>query len=289
MTARPPISAIVIFRNERRVLERCLQAVRWCDEVIAIDMESSDGSADLARRYADRMFRVPAYPIAEPTRVAAAAQARHDWVLLVDPDEIIPAALSWQMMEAIAHQPHVGAVRLPMRFYFKRRMLTGTIWGKPMFKRMLIHRKRCRLLPHCNRISELLPGYDELTIPHSPGNHVRHEWSDSYLDLLHRHFRRYAHLEAKALVAQGERFGFRRGVIHPLVELRRCLKDYDGWRMGLRGLALSAIYFGYTVASDWLTLYYQRRSASQGDRALQNEPPTLVEQAVPQAWGGLAA
>ncbi len=253
-----PITAIVIFRNEKRHLRRCLGALRWCDEIIAVDMDSSDGSLDVARELADRVYHVDAFPIAEPTRVAAAKLATHDWVLLVDPDEEIPRKLAQDICNGLRQRPDAGAFRLPMWFYFKGKRLTGTVWGTLTYKRRLIHRQRCTLLPLCNRLNELIDGYDDVTIEHDGDNHMRHYWSDSYRDLLHKHLCRYSHLEAAAMVARGERFTLRKGVVHPLVDLYKCLRHFDGWRLGPRGWLLSAINFGYVTASHWLMLWYQR-------------------------------
>ncbi len=272
----PPVTAIVIFRNERKHIGRCLRALLWCSEVIAVDMESSDGSLQIAHNLADRVLRVPVCPIAEPTRVAAAKLARNDWVLLVDPDEEIPSALSDDICQALAQHPDAGAISLPMWFYFKNKRLTGTVWGTLTHKQRLIHRQRCDLLPLCNRISQLKPGERDVRIPHDGENHMRHFWSDSYTDLLHKHFVRYAHTEAAAMVAQGKRFSFRLGFIAPLIELKKTLKDFDGWRIGFRGWALSGIYFGYTLASNWLTLYYQWRGAP-AEHPADHELPTLTE------------
>jgi glycosyltransferase involved in cell wall biosynthesis len=273
---RPPVTAIVIFRNEKAHLARCLRALRWCDELIAVDMESSDGSLAIAKSLADRVLSTPLCPIAEPTRVAAAKLAAHDWVLLVDPDEEIPASLSKNICATLAENPDAGAISLPMWFYFKGKRLPGTVWGTLTYKQRLIHRQRCDLLPLCNRITELKPGQRGIRIPHDGENHMRHYWSSSYLDLLHKHFVRYAHTEAAAMVAQGKRFSLRLGLIVPLVELKRTLKDFDGWRIGARGWLLSGIYFGYTLASNWLTLYYQWRGAP-AQRPADHELPILTD------------
>jgi glycosyltransferase involved in cell wall biosynthesis len=264
MTQRLPITAIVIYRNEAKLLEGCLSALRpWCEELITVDMDSRDGSNAVAARYADRMFRGPAQPVAEPTRVAAARHARHDWVLLIDPDEYIPPALWPQIEHMLRQHPQAGAVNLPLWYYFKRKRLTGTIWGSDQVtKRRLIHRARCLILPYCNRLTEMRPGCAEVTIAGTPANHIRHYWSDSYHQLLWRHLSRYCHTEAKALAATGARFTLRRGLLHPLEELNRCLRHYDGWRCGLRGWLLSGIYFAYTVLSDWLLWWYQGRVPS---------------------------
>lgn len=252
-----PVTAIVIFRDEKRHLRRCLEALQWTDEIIAIDMASGDGSLDVARELADRVYHVDAFPIAEPTRVAAARLASHDWVLLVDPDEEIPARLAEDIRAAMRLRPDAGAFRLPMWFYFKGRRLTGTVWGTLTHKRRLVHRRRCNLLPLCNRLNELAEGYEDVTIPHASDNHIRHYWSDSYLGLCARHLRRYCHLEAAAMVSRGERFSWRRGFVLPWVDLYKCLRHFDGWCLGPRGWILSAINLGYVTASQWLMIRYQ--------------------------------
>ena len=253
MNSRPAVTAIVIFRNEAPLLERCLSALRWCDEVIGVDMDSTDASAQIAARFVDRLYRVDPYPIAEPTRVAAAKLASHDWVLLVDPDEVIPEALAKQIQATLRRADFTGnsvgdmparggtpigtlpgAIGLPMKFYFKGDRLDGTVWGTLTYKQRLIHRDRCDLLPLCNRISEVRPGYREIYIESDGENHIRHHWSDSYRELAKRHFTRYARLEAVAMVKSGQRFGWNLAVHFPLVELRRTLHNFDGWRMGLR-------------------------------------------------------
>ncbi|MCC6680075.1 MAG: hypothetical protein IT445_04140 [Phycisphaeraceae bacterium] len=307
-----PITAIVIFRNERELLDGCLCAVRaLCDQVIGVDMQSSDGSRQVAMIYVDLLLEAPLYPIAEPTRVAAAKFARHDWILLIDPDEHIPRKLADQIRQvmsnvecrmsnvksdisgldtsAIRHPPSamIGAIRLPWWYYFKRKRLDGTIWGGGRStKRMLVHRRRCNLLPYCNRIVELKDGYTEITIEHDTSgggeNHIRHYWCDSYRKLLRRHLTRYCHTEAAAQVANGQRFSFSYGLIHPLRELYRCLRHYDGWRLGVRGWLLSGIYFLYVLASSWLVLAYQRKGHTAEDS--KGAVPTLKQIHLQDEW-----
>ncbi len=286
-----PITAVVIFRNERELLDGCLRAVRaLCDQVIGVDMQSSDGSRQVAMIYVDLLLEAPLYPIAEPARVAAAKFAKHDWILLIDPDEHIPKKLADQIrtvMKYRASQPGVGAVRLPWWYYFKRKRLDGTIWGGGRAtKRMLVNRRRCNLLPYCNRIVELKEGYTEHTIEHDTSgaddNHVRHYWCDSYRRLLKRHLTRYCHTEAAAQVAHGQRFNLAYGTIYPLRELYRCLRHYDGWRIGLRGWLLSGIYFLYVLASSWLVLIYQHKGHTAEDS--KDAIPTLKQIHLQDEW-----
>ncbi|QDU72221.1 glycosyltransferase family 2 protein [Mucisphaera calidilacus] len=269
-----PVTAIVIVRNEVKHLGRCLPALSWADELIVIDMASTDGSLELARGHADRVLRVEPQPIAEPTRAAAARLAKHDWILLVDPDEVIPASLAAQVREAIVSEPDAGAFSLPMRFYFKGERLDGTVWGTLTYKQRLIHRERCDVLPWANRLTRVREGQRDVRIAWDGTNHMEHYWSDSYFELLRRHLTRYAHTEAKALAGNGLRFTLRRALTHPFVELYRSLRHFDGWRIGLRGWLLSGIYFVYMVASEWLVAFYQGRSKPD-ENAEMRELPVL--------------
>jgi len=279
---RLPITAIVIYHNERRVLGACLEALRFCDEVIAVDMASSDGSLSIARRLADRVVHTPLYPIAEPARVASARLARHDWVMLMDPDMLIPPDLAVHVAEAMKRYPDAGAFSLPQWYYFKGRRLMGTIWGALSFKQVLVHRRRCDILPLCNRLTELRPGYRDVRIAHTGDNHIRHYWSNSYRELLRRHLRRYSHTEAAARVSRGARFGLWRALAEPIAEANRSLRHYDGWRLGPRGFILTGIYTAYCVAAQWLTLYYQLRGVPP-EAAAEPRLPTLTDDTPPPA------
>lgn len=254
---RVPVSAAVIVRNEAHLLEDCLAGLAWCDEIIVLDMQSRDRSAELARALGATVYPIEPYPIAEPARVEAAQLARNDWVLLIDPDEHMPPALGHDIQQAIRTHPNLGALRLPWRFYFKGQLLTGTVWGGAgKNKWCLVHRRRVQLLPQCNRFGRVLPGFQELAIEGREDNTIRHYWSNSYWNLLYKHLFRYARLEAQKLYQDGQRFRWSWAIRTPWREFMRSFRHMDGWRLGPRGWILSAIYAAYTFAYAWtLGLY----------------------------------
>jgi len=251
----PPITAVVIVCNEGQLLEGCLQRLHWVDELICIDMSSTDHSRDIAARYADRLFAVDRFPVAEPTRVAVLPYCRNDWVLMVDPDEYIPDEVVERLAVEITGNPGAGAFLLPWRFYFKGEPLEGTVWGGSVkHKRMLTHRQRCTMLPYCNKINELKPGYDEVKIEGDAQHCIAHYWCKGYRDLMHRHFVRYPRLDARRMYDDGVRFNLRRAIQLPVNEFMRCFRDFDGWRIGSHGWGLSAIYGLYHALQQWMLL-----------------------------------
>jgi glycosyltransferase involved in cell wall biosynthesis len=88
---REKLSAFVIAYNRAPLLETCLRAVSFADELIVVDKSSTDGSAAVAARYADRVEIVPWSPTVEETRAFALSLCRHEWVLFLDDDEILSA------------------------------------------------------------------------------------------------------------------------------------------------------------------------------------------------------
>lgn len=99
---RAPVSACVIACNEQDVLPRCLDAVAWADEiVVVVDAKSHDRTEEIARARADRVEVRPYAGDIEQKRHCAAL-ASHDWVLVVDPDEVVTPALATGIERALA-------------------------------------------------------------------------------------------------------------------------------------------------------------------------------------------
>ncbi len=99
--ARAPISVCVLACDEERELERCLASVDWADEiVVVVDAKSRDGSEAVARRLASRVER-RAYAGDVAQKSFAVSLAKHEWVFVLDPDEVVTPALGAAMQRAL--------------------------------------------------------------------------------------------------------------------------------------------------------------------------------------------
>ena len=52
-----PISIVIPIYNEAENLARCLQSLRWADEVFVIDSNSIDGSQEIALNYGTKVIQ----------------------------------------------------------------------------------------------------------------------------------------------------------------------------------------------------------------------------------------
>ena len=89
------ISAVINTYNAGEHLEKVLEALKSFDEIVVCDMESTDNTLDIARRFGCKIVTFPRNNsnICEPARDFAIHSASNPWVLVVDADEIVPPSL----------------------------------------------------------------------------------------------------------------------------------------------------------------------------------------------------
>ena len=99
----PPLSICLIARDEEGELARCLDSLPSADEVIVVvDARSLDGTEKLARERADRV-EVHPYEGDVEQKSYCVSLARNEWVMIIDPDEVMPRALSSEIETTLAN------------------------------------------------------------------------------------------------------------------------------------------------------------------------------------------
>ncbi len=110
------ISAIVLTKDQTDMLDVCLASIKWVDEIIIVDDDSQKQTIDIAKKYTDKIVVHTLKSFAEQ-RNFALTQAAGDWVLYLDPDERITAALKDEMMQIVVENT-VNACAIPRRNFF---------------------------------------------------------------------------------------------------------------------------------------------------------------------------
>lgn len=90
------VSAVIITHNHLKSLEKCLDSLKWVDEIIIIDQGSTDGTLDLARRYTQKIYFHPAKQ-ASVLRNYAFQLAKCDWVISLEPYEWVEEMLKHEI------------------------------------------------------------------------------------------------------------------------------------------------------------------------------------------------
>jgi glycosyltransferase involved in cell wall biosynthesis len=141
----PPISVMIFTLDEEVNLPRCLSSLGWCDDVIVIDSFSHDRTEEISRKAGARFFQNPFRGFgAQRNWAVDNTSPRHDWILVLDADERVPAELAEEMGRAVrAAPPGVGAFRVRRRFYLWGRWLQHSSLY-PTWVVRLIHKDRAR-------------------------------------------------------------------------------------------------------------------------------------------------
>ncbi len=83
-----PLSVVILAKNEERNIERCLNSVRWCRDVVVVDDGSTDSTPEVARRAGARVVEHRFESFAKQRNWALDhAGLENEWVLMLDADE----------------------------------------------------------------------------------------------------------------------------------------------------------------------------------------------------------
>ncbi len=116
------ISAVVIAKNAEKIIQRSLKSVQFADEVILVDIKSTDQTAEIAKKHCTKVCNYGQdSAFVEPVRNFALSQAKKDWILVLDADEEIPESLAKKLQEI--DQKNLGDV-----YYLPRKNMVSGTW-----------------------------------------------------------------------------------------------------------------------------------------------------------------
>ncbi len=101
---RGALSLCMIVKNEERNLVKCLKSVRdVVDELIVVDTGSTDKTKDIAKVFGAKVFDFPWTGDFSAARNHSLAQAKGDWILILDADEVI-SSLDFDELKSLIHR-----------------------------------------------------------------------------------------------------------------------------------------------------------------------------------------
>jgi glycosyltransferase involved in cell wall biosynthesis len=142
-TARQTLTVAIPTKDVADLLADCLASVAWADEIIIVDMFSSDDTEEVCARYPQcRFFQRSGY--IEANVNYAFDQATSDWVLRLDSDERITPELAWEIQSILADPPKdvTGFEFWERPFILGRELHYG--FGQKHYRKLLFRRGAAR-------------------------------------------------------------------------------------------------------------------------------------------------
>ena len=139
---RVAVSLIVPIKNEAGNLRRCLQSVRWADEIFVVDSQSTDGSLAIAQEHGAQVVQFH-FNGTWPKKKNWALEnlpLRNEWVFILDADEVLPPTAEEEFASAIANAGEKAGYWINRRFMFMGRWLRHAYypnWNLRLFRHAL--------------------------------------------------------------------------------------------------------------------------------------------------------
>ncbi len=153
-----PVSVIIPARNEAHNLPRCLESLAAVGEIYLIDSQSTDDTARIAESYGAKVVQFH-YRGGWPKKRQWAMDTlplTHDWILLLDADEVLTPELAAEIRSAIDN-PQFDGCYIALEMYFLGRRLRhsgASFWKLSLFRKGL-GRFECRLQDQTTSMADM--------------------------------------------------------------------------------------------------------------------------------------
>jgi len=243
------VSAVLNTLDEERRLPYALRSVApWVDEIVVVDMQSTDRTREVARAFGATVATHPRTGFVEPARAFACAQARCDWILVLDADEIVPPALA-RRLRRVAASDEADVVRVPRINHIFAAPVLHSGWNPERDLQTRFWKKDAVTQPEgIHGHAAPRAAMRVLDLPARDGEclvHLSHADVSAFVAKLDA----YTSVEAAQAFARGERPSAVRALRAAAREWLARYVRHGGWRDGWRGFHLSLLMAGYRLTA----------------------------------------
>ena len=127
MEGKIPLSVVILTKNEADRIRDCIDSVRWAEDILIVDDESTDETIAIVQSLGARVLRRK-MEIEGRHRNWAYGQAAHEWVLSLDADERVTPELAQEIRELFRASPPHDTYAIPRRNYIGDRWIRYGGW-----------------------------------------------------------------------------------------------------------------------------------------------------------------
>ena len=137
-----PVSVLIPARQEAANLPRCLDCVKWADEIFVVDSHSTDATAEIAAAHGAKVVQFD-FNGTWPKKKNWALENlpfRNEWVFILDADEVLPPEAKEEFAKAIAEAGDIAGYWINRRFMFMGKWLRHSYypnWNLRLFRHSL--------------------------------------------------------------------------------------------------------------------------------------------------------
>ena len=241
------ISVLVPCGNSARVIEDCLRSVTWADEILVVDSFSTDGTLEIARRYASRILQHE-YVDSATQKNWAIPQVENDWLLIVDTDERVSDSLREEIEKILEEPGSFVGFKIPR---------LNHVWDQPLwyggnypdYQLRLFRKDKGKYNNRRVHAHVLLDGHCGVI-----QSHFIHLGQRDVDQVIHHLLGDFTTWEAEERYRQGKRFGLSSAISRPVAAFVYRYLYLSGFRDGTAGFLMAGFWAAYvflTYAKIW--------------------------------------
>lgn len=109
------ISGVILTKNEEKNISQAIKSLKWCSEIIVVDDYSTDKTIKIAKKLGAKVYLHKSQEDFSGQRNFGLRQAKGEWVLFVDADEVVTKRLKQEISSSVQQVHKVNG------FYLKRK------------------------------------------------------------------------------------------------------------------------------------------------------------------------
>jgi glycosyltransferase involved in cell wall biosynthesis len=251
------LSVIIIVHNEEENLPRCLESVKWADEVIVVDSHSTDRTPQIARDHGCKYFDLDWQGFGA-AKQAALDHATCDWVLSIDADEAVSNELRASITSAISGSSPYRGYEMARLTDFLGKWIRHSGWY-PDYILRLFRRDR-------GKFNQLVV-HESIAVD-GPIGRLKGDLLHFSYPNLEKYFaksNRYTTLGAEEAFRLGKRGGVIQLLLKPPISFFKHYIQKAGFLDGLEGLLVSSLSAA-AVFNKYAKLWHLQRQAEAAKR-----------------------
>lgn len=272
------ITVIIHTYNEEKNMVNCLESVKWADDMVLIDNYSDDKTVEIAMRYTDRIFYVERTGLAEQARKFAVDQAKNEWVLIVDADEMVPQKMK-QKLESIVADDSGDVVSIPHNNYFFGNKMEKTGWGPHQDTHYRFYKKSyVNLSQKVHSEPQISESARIFRIENPDEGFVHFNYFD--VEQFVEKMNRYTSIEAAALYDAGDDLNTRQLAFRVFGEFKLRYISFKGYKEGFTGLSMSLMMAAYRLTVLMKLKLMRNYSSKKPEKAVRQDYKKIADKII---------
>lgn len=250
------LSIVIITKNEEKNLRRCLDSVKWADEIVLVDSQSEDNTLKIAEEYNAKIYS-PEWKGYGPAKKYGVSKTSNNWIFSIDADEEVSANLKDEILNILGQEDHADGYYVPRLTNFIGRWIKHSGWY-PDYVLRLFDKNKGDFNEAVIHEEVIVTGQKKYL-----KNDLLH-YSYPDLDEYFRKFNIYTTVGAEELQKRNKKSSFMKIFIKPIAAFIKQYIIKKGFLDGVEGFLVS-FFSGCAVMVKYAKLYDLNKKANSDE------------------------